>query len=100
MISVKTTKENGFYKKVAILGHAMYADYGKDIVCSAASSIVTTTVNGILSLNKGSLSYMISKQGMDIKISGMDSTTQILIQNMINLLQELENNYSNNIQVK
>lgn len=78
----------------------MYDDYGKDIVCSAASSIVTTTVNGILSLNKGSLSYMISKQGMDIKISGMDSTTQILIQNMINLLQELENNYSNNIQVK
>ena len=73
---------------------------GSDIVCSAASSIVTTTVNGILSLNKGSLSYMISKQGMDIKISGMDSTTQILIQNMINLLQELENNYSNNIQVK
>lgn len=69
-------------------------------MCSAASSIVTTTVNGILSLNKGSLSYMISKQGMDIKISGMDSTTQILIQNMINLLQELENNYSNNIQVK
>ena len=86
--------------EITVSGHANYDDYGKDIVCSAASSIVTTTVNGILSLNKGSLSYMISKQGMDIKISGMDSTTQILIQNMINLLQELENNYSNNIQVK
>ena len=100
MIKVETKKENGKYLRIKILGHAMYDDYGKDIVCSAASSIVTTTVNGILSLNKGSLSYMISKQGMDIKISGMDSTTQILIQNMINLLQELENNYSNNIQVK
>ena len=100
MIKVETKKENGKYVRIKILGHAMYYDYGKDIVCSAASSIVTTTVNGILSLNKGSLSYMISKQGMDIKISGMDSTTQILIQNMINLLQELENNYSNNIQVK
>ena len=100
MIKVNVVKENSNYKKISILGHAMYDDYGKDIVCSAASSIVTTTVNGILSLNKGSLSYMISKQGMDIKISGMDSTTQILIQNMINLLQELENNYSNNIQVK
>ena len=93
MIKVETKKENGKYVRIKILGHAMYDDYGKDIVCSAASSIVTTTV-------KGSLSYMISKQGMDIKISGMDSTTQILIQNMINLLQELENNYSNNIQVK
>ena len=100
MIKVKVEKKGANYDKISILGHAMYDDYGKDIVCSAASSIVTTTVNGILSLNKGSLSYMISKQGMDIKISGMDSTTQILIQNMINLLQELENNYSNNIQVK
>ena len=100
MLKVKVGKENNVITTIKFNGHALYDDYGKDIVCSAASSIVTTTVNGILSLNKGSLSYMISKQGMDIKISGMDSTTQILIQNMINLLQELENNYSNNIQVK
>ncbi|MBR4618512.1 MAG: ribosomal-processing cysteine protease Prp [Bacilli bacterium] len=100
MIKVETKKENGKYIGVKILGHAMYDDYGKDIVCSAASSIVTTTVNGILSLKKGSLSYMISKQGMNIKILSDDSTTQVLIQNMISLLKELEKNYKDNIQVK
>ena len=100
MIKVEIKKEKGKYTGVKILGHAMYDDYGKDIVCSAASSIVTTTVNGILSLKKGSLSYMISKQGMNIKILSDDNNTQILIQNMISLLKELEKNYKDNIQVK
>ncbi|MBP3841008.1 MAG: ribosomal-processing cysteine protease Prp [Bacilli bacterium] len=100
MIKVETVKEKGKYTEVKILGHAMYDDYGKDIVCSAASSIVTTTVNGILSLKKGSLSYMISKQGMKIKILSDDETTQVLIKNMISLLKELEKNYKDNIQVK
>ena len=100
MIKVEVKKEKGKYTGVKILGHAMYDDYGKDIVCSAVSSIVTTTVNGILSLKKGSLSYMISKQGMNIKVLSDDNNTQILIQNMISLLKELEKNYKDNIQVK
>ena len=87
-------------KKIAISGHAMYDDYGKDIVCSAASSIVTTTVNGILALDKGSLSYMISKKGISIDIKNEDATTQILIGNMVSLLKELEKNYPANIEVK
>lgn len=100
MINVKITKENSKYKKITILGHAMYDDYGKDIVCSACSSIVTTTVNGILALNKGSLSYLVSKKGMSIDIKNNDEVTQILINNMVSLLKELEGNYPENIEVK
>ena len=86
MIKVNVVKENSNYKKISILGHAMYDDYGKDIVCSAVSSIVTTTVNGLLSLDRESITYMVSKKGMTI--------------NMINLLKELEKNYKENIEVK
>ena len=100
MINVKIEKENAKYKKITILGHAMYDDYGKDIVCSACSSIVTTTVNGILALDKESLSYAVSKKGMTIEVKSVDSTTQILIGNMISLLKELEENYPENIEVK
>ena len=100
MIQVKVEKEHAKYKKVTIVGHAMYDEYGKDIVCSAASSIVTTTVNGILALDKGSLSYMVSKKGISINIKNEDATTQILIGNMVSLLKELENNYPANIEVK
>ena len=100
MITVNVIKENRKYKKITILGHAMYDDYGKDIVCSACSSIVTTTVNGILALDKGSLSYLVSKKGMTIDIKSDDQTTQILINNMVRLLKELEINYPDNIEVK
>ena len=100
MINVKIEKENAKYKKITILGHAMYDDYGKDIVCAAVSSIATTTVNGILALNKNSLSYMVSKKGLSIDIKNTDETTQILIGNMVSLLKELETNYPENIEVK
>ena len=100
MIKVEITKENANYKKISILGHAMYDDYGKDIVCSAASSIVTTTINGILALDKGSLSYLVSEEGVHIDIKSSDMTTQTLIENMVSLLKELEENYPENIKVK
>ena len=100
MIKVIVEKEYSNYKKISILGHALYDDYGKDIVCSACSSIVTTTVNGLLALNQNSLSYEIEKDRMQIVIQKDDKTTQTLIHNMISLLRELEENYPDNIKVK
>ena len=100
MIKVKTEKENSIYKKISILGHAMYDDYGKDIVCSAASSIATTTINGILTLDEGSLSYQVNKEGLIIENISTDEITQKLLGNMVNLLKELEQQYPTNIEVK
>ena len=100
MITVKVSKENNKYKKLNILGHAMYDDYGKDIVCSACSSIVTTTVNGILSIDNNSITYLVSKKGMTIDVKSDDKITQALISNMISLLKELSGNYPENIEIK
>ena len=100
MINVKIEKENAKYKKITILGHAMYDDYGKDIVCSAASSIATTTINGILTLDEGSLSYQVNKEGLIIENISSDEITQKLLGNMVNLLEELEKQYPTNIEVK
>ena len=100
MITVKILKEKSKYKKITILGHALYDDYGKDIVCSACSSIVITTVNGILALDKESISYFVSKKGLSIDIKSDNQTTQVLIHNMVSLLKELEGNYPDNIEVK
>ncbi len=100
MIKVNVVKEDLKFKRIEILGHAMYDDYGKDIVCSACSSIVTTTINGILALDNESLSYLVSKKGLEIEVKSFDKTTQVLINNMISLLKELEENYPENIEVK
>ena len=100
MIKVKVTKDSDMIKSVSILGHAMYADFGKDIVCSAASSIVTTTINRILSFDKEGLSYEVSKDGLVIKNIKTDNITQTLLNNMISLLKELEKDYPTNVEVK
>lgn len=100
MIKVKVEKKDSIYKKISILGHAMYDDYGKDIVCSAASSIATTTINGILTLNEESLSYQVKEGSLVIEKISSDETTQKLLENMVNLLKELERQYPTNIEVK
>ena len=100
MIKVKLEQDNSIYKRISILGHAMYDEYGKDIVCSAASSIATTTINGILTLDEGSLSYQVNKEGLIIENISDDEITQKLLGNMVNLLKELENGYPTNIEVK
>ncbi len=100
MIKVKLEIIDSSYEKISILGHAMYADYGKDIVCSAVSSIATTSINGILTLNEGSLSYQVTDKGLVITNISNDEVTQKLLGNMVNLLKELEEKYPTNIEVK
>ena len=50
MIIVEKSKKN-----ISIKGHALYNDFGRDIVCSAVSSIVITSINGILGIDKDSI---------------------------------------------
>ncbi len=85
---------------ISISGHALYADYGKDIVCSAVSSIVITTINGIISINDKALKYDLKKDGLEIEILLKDNVTLKLIDNMLDLLTDLSKNYPKNIQVK
>lgn len=86
--------------KISIKGHALYDDYGKDIVCSAVSSIVTTTINGILSINKEAITYQVKEANVLIEIQSLDNVTLCLIQNMMDLLTDLSLHYPKNIQIK
>ena len=94
MIKISIKYEENKIKEVLIKGHALYDDYGKDIVCAAVSSIVITTVNAILSINKDSITF---DESVMIKVIKDDEITDKLLINMINLLKELEHDYPNNI---
>ncbi len=100
MIKVKLTKSSGTIKRITISGHAMYDDFGKDIVCAAVSSTIITSVNASLLINENSLSYENKSDGLDIKILKDDEVTTKIITNMISNLRELEKAYPRNIQIK
>ena len=86
--------------RITIKGHANYDGYGKDIVCSSVSSIVTTTVNAILIFDNNTIDYKVSEGLVNIDIIKDDETTKKLIDNMVNLLEELSTDYPKNIKVE
>lgn len=85
---------------IVVKGHAGYEEAGKDIVCASVSSIVTTTVNGIISLNPNTIDYDSSEGLVKIDILKDDETTKKLIDNMTNMLEELSQDYPKNIKVE
>ncbi|MCI9280275.1 MAG: ribosomal-processing cysteine protease Prp [Bacilli bacterium] len=93
MIKIHITEET-----IKISGHANYANYGHDIVCSAVSSIVTTSINGILAF-KETIIVEEEKESLLIKIKVHDKITDTLIKNMIDLLKEVERQYQKNVKI-
>ena len=85
---------------IEITGHSNYDTLGKDIVCSAVSSIVTTTINGIISIDEKAISYEYFSDTMLIKVLKNDKITIKLLNNMIDLLKSLAKDYPKNIIVK
>ncbi len=100
MIKVKVQKEQNNYKKIDVTGHALYDDFGKDIVCASTSSIIITSVNACIKINEESIKYNYTKDGLIIEIHSNDEIIQKLMDNMITLLEELSKDYPKNIIVK
>lgn len=82
---------------VTFKGHSGYETLGKDIVCAAVSSITCTTINALLKLNAKSIKVLDYGQEMKIKILKNDDSTEILINNMLDMLKELKEQYPENI---
>ncbi len=94
MIKVLLSKNH-----IDINGHAMFDEYGKDIVCAAASTIVITSINAILRFDEKAISYELSSEGISIDILKHNRETNLLILNMTSLLRELEEKYGKNIKI-
>lgn len=93
---IKVEIENN---KIEIKGHANYDDYGKDIVCASVSSIVITTINAIIEFDPESIYYEDLNNRILIEKLKDNDITNKLINNMIELLEELEKSYKDNIKI-
>lgn len=99
MIKIKLCKKDNNLERIIIKGHAMYDDFGKDIVCAAVSSMVITSVNACLSIDNDSINYD-DKDGLTIEIVKNDIATTKIIDSMISNLKQLEVTYPKNVQIK
>ena len=84
---------------IVITGHANFADYGKDIVCASASSIVITSINACLRIDIHSLEYKEEQDKLTIDIKSDSEIIKSIIENMIFLLEELAKTYKKNIKI-
>jgi len=99
MIKVRISKKDNVIQSIHCKGHAMYDDYGKDIVCASFSTMIITTINAILTFDQDAISYT---DNNDLKIINIkkDNITNNLLNNLVNMIYELRDNYNKNINIK
>ena len=85
---------------IRITGHANYSESGKDIVCASVSSIILTTVNSIMNIDKDSIEYIDDGNIIEIRLLKNDDVINKLINTMILLLEDLSRQYKKNIKVE
>ena len=86
-------------KQIVVSGHANYDDFGKDIVCASASSIIITSVNACLKFDNSSFNYKEEKDKLIIDIKSNEYNIKLIINNMIDMLEELAETYNKNIMI-
>lgn len=99
MIKVKIESKDNFIENFTISGHAEYEEYGKDIVCASVSSIAISSINLAIRIDKTSIN-VVNKDGLlDVKVLKHDEIINKIFINMVEMLKELEKNYSKNIKI-
>lgn len=84
---------------ITISGHANSAEYGKDIVCASVSSIIYTTINALKKIQEESIEVE-DNGSMIIKVLTDDEIVITLVENMLDLLKSLAEDYPKNLIVK
>ena len=100
MIRVLVEKKKESFAEICVQGHAMYDDYGKDIVCAGASTIFITTVNAILRFNDKAIVVEQKKDLVCLKVLQTSEIIKTLLDNMIDLFSELSLKYPKNITIR
>jgi uncharacterized protein YsxB (DUF464 family) len=98
MINAVFNKTDGHFNHVVISGHAGFADYGKDIVCSAVTTAFFTSVNLIDRLH---YRYQLKQDEgfLDLVVDQTDDTVENILQNLFDVLKSIEEDYSQNVKV-
>ena len=100
MIKIKIARDEHGISLISMQGHAEYDQYGKDIVCSAASTIIIGGINAIAQL--GYLSFISYKvDAGELEINNTEcAELQIILNTLLVQFQSIEESYPKYIQVQ
>jgi uncharacterized protein YsxB (DUF464 family) len=106
MIQVRAKRHPlGGYKSLEILGHAKYAEYGKDIVCAGVSALAETAILGlehvacIKPIVKKRQGYFVLKLPDNMQIEELTKAAIILETIFLGLI-DISKSYPSNIQIE
>ena len=102
MINLTILKSNDAITTIQAKGHSGYAVAGQDIVCSAVSTIMQTTLNGLLEVVKADVDYQIDEQipFLRISVNKQDRQAKILMKSAYLALKQIAGDYKNYIKIK
>ena len=98
MIKIKISKDN-YINQIIIAGHSGYDVEGKDIVCAGVSSIAITSINAILRIDNEALKYEKKPGYIKIIILKHNDIIDMLIDNMLDLLKQMQEQYKCYIEI-
>ncbi|WAM30921.1 ribosomal-processing cysteine protease Prp [Caldicellulosiruptor naganoensis] len=97
-------KKIGYYYKVVVKGHSGFAPRGKDIVCSAVSSVILANVNGCIEILKAV--HRIKQESGYLEFEIIDENENVLKESSLLLqtaylaLKEIESQYPKYVKVE
>lgn len=101
MINVEfNINDKGQVTSFGMEGHAMFDEYGKDIVCAGASAVVFGSVNAILNMTGSNPAIEMDEDSGSLRFRADDPDNekmQILLEGMIISLKTIEEEYGEHI---
>lgn len=106
MINIIIIKEKQNIKTIEATGHAGYAEQGRDIVCSAVSTIMETMANGIIEVVKAKAKVEVDENMPKLHITLLEEdaekhkSCQVLMKSAVLGLKSLALDYGKYIKIK
>lgn len=105
MIRARFVRRQGDLVSVVCKGHAGFADYGNDIVCSATSALCGAVLNGITEVLHIEPDFSIDEDGfLSISMENLPENQmracQVLMETLLLGLENIEISYGEYINVK
>lgn len=94
MIEISRTENS-----ITILGHAEFAELGKDIVCAGISALVQTLIQSIEELTADAIQYDMQPGTVDIKFGDLSEEAQLLVNSFFIGVQMIANTYPQNVKI-